>query len=855
MGNNDDYPPYYSDENDRRGDGLRSHHDTNDDARYNDNGFHSMRDDCPRPRDPYVRDSSKSSPSDFTYGPGSSVTSERRAEEEIDRQYRDMENSGILPTNSNGMIDDPYAPVSSQRYAAPEGMLIEQSRRYNAPEGMPTEQGRRYTAPEGMPTEQGGHNYYNNDIIPPQPLIDRRESTTAINHDDVRNKRSFQYGPKSSVALDSGVSIDTSSSDQGVDRTRYRKNDNVGRMMPPPLNINNDERMMPPPHSNDRMIPPPSSDQAQARYRENGMNIDDDERMIHPPPSNERMVPPHPNDRMNNRMNDRMNPPHSRDDRMNPPHPNDRMNPPPHSNDRMTPPLRSHHDNDRTIPPPSSNDRTMPPPNGNIEDDYHRGRDPRMEDPIRRDGERPRMMDDIDNDYRRGDPRMEDPSRRERERPGMMDVDDTTTFHRRTPSSHHDNNRRRNDSNEHTGIGEAYVRRTNNDDNNNSRRSMNYDNRPQGQYNNNDNGDRRRSTSSSSSKQNSYNKQKNNNNKDVIIDEDHDNDNNFGDVLQRDIDILQQVVNDSMNSKIPEVLKSALDAREQINELVALQRLNLERSICKLESSIDSMELSPLKIDACTELQHMQRQLQELSSTNDIDDMPFNDNGNRMSRQNLRNLDNGEDDYPERRRMRMNEDRPSPKSSFNEDRPSPRSRFKDIDVDVDDFNSDRRNGPSDGRQRDTSRPNGRGRKDDTRSHRSDVDTDSDHPYDPVISIRSGNTTYTRPLSAPPFQYGPGSSIASAQAELDYGASNQEHKEEDEDRVRVQDNLFIYDINDDDDSTIITTTSSYDDDKDDEDSLDKDDDDDDDILRTRLPEDDDIDSLMAKRREKRKQRCD
>lgn len=35
----------------------------------------------------------------------------------------------------------------------------------------------------------------------------------------------------------------------------------------------------------------------------------------------------------------------------------------------------------------------------------------------------------------------------------------------------------------------------------------------------------------------------------------------------------------------------------------------------------------------------------------------------------------------------------------------------------------------------------------------------------MSTIRSGNTTYTR--SAPPFHYGPGSSIATASADLDY----------------------------------------------------------------------------------------
>jgi len=39
---------------------------------------------------------------------------------------------------------------------------------------------------------------------------------------------------------------------------------------------------------------------------------------------------------------------------------------------------------------------------------------------------------------------------------------------------------------------------------------------------------------------------------------------------------------------------------------------------------------------------------------------------------------------------------------------------------------------------------------------------------PVSTIRSGNTTYTR--SAPPFHYGPGSSIATASADLDYESS-------------------------------------------------------------------------------------
>jgi len=182
---------------------------------------------------------------------------------------------------------------------------------------------------------------------------------------------------------------------------------------------------------------------------------------------------------------------------------------------------------------------------------------------------------------------------------------------------------------------------------------------------------------------------------------------------------LLEVVEQGNRSKVPDVIKRALDARDEIGYLLKEGKKTLENKIRTLEYDIVRMELSSQKFEACTELENLQHQLQS----------EYYDFEEQLDRQIGSILSPSSALFPK---------------NLNNERPI----FPFV--------------PAERRRSNT--------------------------YDSVIQPSSNNSTaYTRSSSAPPFQFGPASSIASADAELDYGyATTTTTANNDDDEILIYD---------------------------------------------------------------------
>lgn len=97
--------------------------------------------------------------------------------------------------------------------------------------------------------------------------------------------------------------------------------------------------------------------------------------------------------------------------------------------------------------------------------------------------------------------------------------------------------------------------------------------------------------------------------------------------ISQDIKDLMQKVLLGKRSKVPEVVQGALQARQEIRELLALSKRNLERQISKLEAMIDEMDISTSKVEACMELENLKEQLEREKQVEKDMDMEIGDIG------------------------------------------------------------------------------------------------------------------------------------------------------------------------------------------------------------------------------------